>query len=142
MPDRRYPARPIVGVGGVVFIDQQVVLVRRRHPPLAGRWSLPGGAVELGETLHEGLQRELQEEIGLQTRVGPLIELLDRITRDSDGRVRYHYVLADFLCHRVSGTLKPGSDAETVVLADPGDLGSYDLTDEARTVIASARRLR
>ena len=142
MPDRRYPARPIVGVGGVLFIDQQVVLVRRRHPPLAGRWSLPGGAVELGETLHEGLQRELQEEIGLQTRVGPLVELLDRITRDSDGRVRYHYVLADFLCYRVSGTLKPGSDAETVVLADPDDLGSYDLTDEAQTVIASARRLR
>ena len=142
MPDRRYPARPIVGVGGVVFIDQQVVLVKRRYPPLAGRWSLPGGAVELGETLHEGLQRELQEEIGLQTRVGPLIELLDRITRDSDGRVRYHYVLADFLCHRVSGTLKPGSDADTVVLADPDDLGSYDLTDEAQTVIASARRLR
>ena len=142
MPDRRYPARPIVGVGGVVFIDQQVVLVRRRHPPLAGRWSLPGGAVELGETLHEGLQRELQEEIGLQTRVGPLIELLDRITRDSDGRVRYHYVLADFLCHRVSGTLKPGSDADTVALADPDDLGSYDLTDEAQTVIASAWRLR
>ena len=142
MPERRYPARPIVGVGGVVFIDQQVVLVRRRHPPLAVRWSLPGGAVELGETLHEGLQRELQEETRLQTRVGPLIELLDRITRDSDGCVRYHYVLADFLCHRVSGTLKPGSDADTVVLADPDDLGSYDLTDEAQTVIASARRLR
>ena len=142
MSDRRYPARPIVGVAGVVFIDQQVVLVRRRHPPLVGRWSLPGGALELGETLHEGLQRELREEIGLQTRVGPLIELLDRITRDSDGRVRYHYVLADFLCHRVSGTLKSGSDADTVALADPDDLGSYDLTDEAQTVIASAWRLR
>ncbi len=142
MSDRRYPARPTVGVAGVVFINQQVVLVRRRHPPLAGRWSLPGGALELGETLHEGLQRELREEIGLQTRVGPLIDLLDRITRDSDGRVRYHYVLADFLCHRVSGTLKPGSDADAVVLADPDDLGSYELTDEAQTVIASARRLR
>lgn len=142
MSDRRYPARPTVGVAGVVFIDQQVVLVRRRHPPLAGRWSLPGGALELGETLHEGLQRELREEIGLQTRVGPLIDLLDRITRDSDGRVRYHYVLADFFCHRVSGTLKPGSDADTVALADPDDLGSYELTDEAQTVIASARRLR
>ncbi len=142
MSDRRYPARPTVGVAGVVFIDQQVVLVRRRHPPLAGRWSLPGGVLELGETLHEGLQRELREEIGLQTRVGPLIDLLDRITRDSDGRVRYHYVLADFLCHRVSGTLKPGSDADAVVLADPDDLGSYELTDEAQTVIASARRLR
>lgn len=141
MPDRRYPARPIVGVAGVVFIDRQVVLVRRRHPPLAGRWSLPGGALELGETLHEGLQRELQEEIGIQTCVGPLIELLDRITRDPDGRVRYHYVLADFLCHRVSGTLSPGSDADTVALADPDDLSSYELTDEAQTVVASARRL-
>ena len=124
-----------------MFIDRQVVLVRRRHPPLAGRWSLPGGALELGETLHEGLQRELQEEIGIQTCVGPLIELLDRSTRDPDGRVRYHYVLADFLCHRVSGTLSPGSDADTVALADPDDLSSYELTDEAQTVVASARRL-
>ena len=116
MATREYPPRPVIGVGGVVFIDGRVVLIKRRHEPLAGRWSLPGGAIEVGETLRDGLRRELREEIGIETRVGRLVELFDRITRDDGGRVRYHYVLADYLCHHVSGELRPGSDAETVAL--------------------------
>ena len=142
MTAREYPARPVVGVGGIVFIDGEVVLVRRRHAPLAGRWSLPGGAVELGETLDDGLRRELREEIGIETRVGTLLELFDHITRDADGRVRYHYVLADYLCHRVGGRLRPGSDARTLALADPTDLSRYGLTDRARAVIARGVALR
>ena len=142
MSEREYPVRPVVGVGGVVFIDGRVVLVKRRHEPLAGRWSLPGGAIELGETLRAGLRRELREEIGIDTRVGLLVELLDRITHDSDGRVRYHFVLADYLCHHVSGELRPGSDAAAVALADPADLSPYAVTEKAVAVIARALDLR
>ena len=82
---REYPSRPIIGVGGVVFIEGRVVLIKRRHPPLQGRWSLPGGGVHVGETLREAVQRELREEIGIDTRVGPLIDLFDHITREPDG---------------------------------------------------------
>ena len=141
MATRQYPSRPFIGVGGVVFIGGRVVLVKRRHAPLAGQWSLPGGAIELGETLHEGLRRELSEEIGIETKIGPLVELFDRITRDTDGRVRYHYVLADYLCHHVSGELRPGSDAETVALADPAELSPYAVTEQARSVIRRAANL-
>ena len=142
MSTRQYPSRPFVGVGGVVFIDGRVVLVKRRHEPLAGQWSLPGGAIELGETLHEGLRRELREEIGVETKVGPLVELFDRITRDTDGRVQYHYVLADYLCHYVSGELRPGSDADAVVLADLTDPSRYELIEKAESVIRRAVQLR
>ena len=135
MATRESPTRPIIGVGGVVFLDGRVVLVKRRYEPLAGQWSLPGGAVEVGETLRDGLHRELREEIGIEARVGQLVELFDHITRDDGGRVRYHYVLADYLCHHVSGELRPGSDAEAVALADPADLMPYSLTDRALAVI-------
>ena len=138
---RRYPARPIVGVGGVAFIDGQVVLIKRRFEPLAGRWSLPGGTLELGERLHEGLAREMREETGLVVEVGPLVELFDRITRDDDGRVRFHYVLADYLCRPVGGTLEAGSDVADVVLADPDRLAPFELTPTTLDVIAAARRM-
>ena len=125
-----------------MFVDGRVVLVKRRHEPLAGQWSLPGGAIELGETLREGLRRELREEIGIETRVGPLVELFDRIIRDKDGRVRYHYALADYLCYHVSGELRPGSDAAAVALVDPAELPPYALTEEATAVIRRAVDLR
>lgn len=141
MTFRQYPDRPIVGVGGVVFVENRVVLVKRGREPLAGQWSLPGGALEVGETLHEGLRRELREETGLETTVGPLIELFDRITRDADGAVRYHYVLADYLCTCVGGSLAPGSDAVDVALVDPQDLGSYRLTSKATAVIRRGAEL-
>jgi len=139
---REYPSRPIVGVGGVVFIHEQVVLVKRRHAPLAGQWSLPGGVVEVGEPLSAAIRRELREEIGIDTRVGPLIELFDRITRDDTGRVRYHFVLADFLCHYVAGELTAGSDAEQVVLVDPTALSSYRVTAKAAEIVAAGALLR
>jgi len=142
MASREYPSRPIVAVGGVVFIDDRVVLVKRRNEPLVGRWSLPGGAVEVGETLKEALRRELREELGIEVAVGPLVELLDRITRDEKGRIRYHYVLADYVCGRVRGTLRPGSDAGTLALAHPDQLAPYGLTERAVAVIAQASLLR
>lgn len=133
---RLYPARPIVGVGAVIIDGGQVVLVKRRHDPLAGRWSLPGGSLEVGETLEAGVAREMLEETGLVVRVGPIVEVFDRIIYDDEGRVRYHFVLVDYLCWPVAGRLLAGSDADAVALADPTGLHRFDLTEKAGAVIA------
>jgi ADP-ribose pyrophosphatase YjhB (NUDIX family) len=138
---RQYPARPIVGVGGVVLIDGRVLLIKRRFEPLAGRWSLPGGTLEVGETLAEGLAREMKEETGLDVEVGPVVDVFDRITRDPDGRTRFHYVLVDYLCRPRGGEPVAGSDVSEVALVEIDDLGRYDLTVKTREVIAEARRL-
>ncbi|MSO46430.1 MAG: NUDIX domain-containing protein [Acidobacteria bacterium] len=135
---REYPARPIVGVGAVIVQDGQVLLVKRRYEPLAGRWSLPGGTLELGETLEAGLAREMQEETGLDVRVGPVIEVFDRIMLDEDKRVQYHFVLVDYLCWPAGGTLAAGSDVDAAMFVDPADLARFDLTDKAQAVIARA----
>ena len=136
--DRRlYPDRPVVGVGAVVLDENgMVVLIRRRYEPLAGRWSLPGGMLELGETLEDGVAREILEETGLQVAVGPVIEVFDRIMLDADSRVRYHFVLVDYLCRPTGGVLQPGSDVDAAVLAAPADLTAFGLTDKAAAVIA------
>lgn len=108
--DRRFPTRPIVGVGAVIIDAERVLVVRRGRPPLEGEWSLPGGAVEVGETLTAALQREVLEETGLIVAVGPMIEVLDRIHLLPDGSVEYHYVLVDSVCTVVAGHLRPESD--------------------------------
>jgi ADP-ribose pyrophosphatase YjhB (NUDIX family) len=134
---REYPERPIVGVGGVVLdVAGRVVLVRRRFEPLAGCWSLPGGAVDVGETLEAAVAREVLEETGLAVDVGPLVEVFDRITPGEHGRTRYHFVLADYLCRVRGGTARAGSDVSDVALADPDALGVYSLTEKAQAVIA------
>ena len=132
---RVYPDRPFVGVGAVVLAAQDIVLVKRRFEPLADEWSLPGGALELGETMTIGVAREIQEETSLQVEVGPVIDVLDRIVRDDADQVQYHYVLVDFLCRVVGGTLAPGSDVSQAVLAAPNALEEYRLTSKARAVI-------
>ena len=135
---RQYPARPIVGVGGVVLIDGRVLLIKRRFEPLAGRWSLPGGTLEVGETLAEGLARELKEETGLDVVVGPVVDVFDRITRDPDGRARFHYVLVDYLCHPLGGEPAAGSDVSEVALVEIDDLAGYNLTPKTIEVITRA----
>jgi 8-oxo-dGTP diphosphatase len=133
--DRQYPERPIVGVGAVVVDDGKVVLIRRKYEPLKGHWSLPGGMVEIGETLEAALTREMLEETGLVVDVGPVIEVFDRITRDEEQRVRYHFVLIDYLCWPSAGSLRAGSDVDAAIWADPAELAGYSLTDKATSVI-------
>jgi ADP-ribose pyrophosphatase YjhB (NUDIX family) len=114
---REFPEAPIVSVGAVVVSRGRVLLVRRGHEPLKGKWSIPGGILELGEALTEGVAREVLEETGLKVEPVELIELVDRIHREScpDGpRVQYHYVIADYLCRVIEGTLQAASDAAAV----------------------------
>jgi len=136
---RQYPSRPIAGIGAVILTDdRRIVLVRRTREPLAGQWSLPGGTLELGETLEAGTAREVLEETGLVVDVGPVVEVFDRILVDDENRVRYHFVLIDYLCRPRGGTLAAGSDVIDVVAADPADLDRYLMADKARDVIARA----
>ena len=137
-PSRQYPGQPIVGVGAVIMHDGKVVLVKRRFEPLAGQWSLPGGRLELGETLEAGLAREMLEETGLDVEVGPVVDVFDRILLDPERKVRYHYVLIDYLCRPIGGALAHGSDVAAAELVDPGDLGRYRLTPKATSVIEKA----
>lgn len=130
-----------MGVGAVIVDGERVVLVKRAHEPLKGEWSLPGGTVEVGETLHHAVAREVREETGLDVHVGPLIEVLDRIHRGDDGRVEYHFVLLDYRCTVAAGTLAHGSDATDVSWAPVNDLAQYRLSDVAMRVIARALEL-
>ncbi|MBF0550427.1 MAG: NUDIX hydrolase [Deltaproteobacteria bacterium] len=126
--NRIYPERPIVGVGAVIFIGGAVLLIKRGRPPGYLKWSIPGGAVKLGETLQEAVQREVAEEVGLQVRAGRIVSVLDRIFPDEAGRIQYHYVLVDFLCQVLGGNLRPDSDVLEAGLVSLDDLTGYDLT--------------
>ena len=132
---RKYPDRPYVGIGAVIVREGRVVLVKRRFEPLAGQWSIPGGAIEAGETLEACITREMAEETGFLVQVGPVIEVLDRITRDDEGRILYHFVLIDYLCWPIGGELQAGSDVAEAVLAEPSELAQYELTEMATSVI-------
>ena len=141
MSNRQYPDRPVVGVGAVIVQDGGVVLIKRKYEPLKGRWSLPGGGVEVGETLAEAVAREMLEETGLQVEVGPVIEVFDRITRDGEQRVRYHYVLVDYLCWPIAGELQAGSDVDDAMVVDPAALAPFDLAPQTMAAIDRAVRL-
>jgi 8-oxo-dGTP diphosphatase len=136
---RKFPDRPFVGVGAVVLdAEGRVLLARRGHEPLKGEWSLPGGGVELGETLEAAVAREVLEETGLVVDVGPVVDVLDRVEHASDGRVEYHFVVIDYLCHAVGDRLVSGSDADDVRWVRPDELAAYRLTDKATSVISKA----
>jgi 8-oxo-dGTP diphosphatase len=137
---REYPERPIVGVGAVILDGEgrRVVLVRRGAPPRQGQWSIPGGALELGETLRAGAEREALEETGLVVAAEELLEVFDRILPGDDGRLRYHYVLLDFLCHVRSGELRAGGDAAEAAWSSDDELEKYNLEKPALEVIRKA----
>jgi 8-oxo-dGTP diphosphatase len=136
--NRQYPDRPIVGVGAVIVDHGRVLLARRARAPLQGRWSLPGGVVELGETLRAAAEREALEETGLMVKAGDVLEVLDRIIPGENGRIEYHYVLVDFLCECVGGELRAGADALEAAWARPEELERFQLEQLALEVIEKA----
>jgi len=111
---RAYPETPIIGVGAVIINGEQVLLVRRATEPLKGEWSVPGGMLELGERLRDGVRREVLEETGLVVEPGEVLDVFDSIFTDSEGRTQYHYVLIDYLCMPVSGEPRAGTDVSDV----------------------------
>ena len=131
------PSAPVVGVGGVVVRDGRALLVRRGKPPLYGRWTVPGGTVELGETLEEAVVREMEEETGLRVEPLEVLAVFDRIDRDGE-RVAYHYVIVDYLCRWRSGEARAASDALDVAWATPEDLARYELPEKALEVVRDA----
>jgi mutator protein MutT len=135
---KAYPDRPVVGVGAVVLDGSRVLLIKRGHAPLKGQWSLPGGGVEIGETLEQAIAREVLEETGLTVDVGPMVEVLDRISRDADGRVEHHFVLVDFVCRPGGGILRGASDAEDAAWVALADLPRYEVAPVTISVIQKA----
>lgn len=135
---RPYPDRPVVGVGAVVLDGDRVLLIKRGHAPLKGQWSLPGGSVEVGETLEQAIAREVLEETGVTVDVGPMVDVLDRISRDADGRVEHHFVLVDFVCRPSGGVLRSASDAEDAAWVGLPDLAGYGVAAVTVSVIRKA----
>ena len=132
---REYPESPLVGVGAVIVQDQRVLLIRRGQAPLLGEWSLPGGVLECGETLREAVVREAREETGLVVETDEMLGVYERVIRGDDGRVRYHYVLIDFLCRPAGGELEAASDAADVRWFTRDQLPALNLAYDASDVV-------
>lgn len=139
---RDYPDRPIVGVGAVIIDRDRVLLVKRGSPPLQGEWSLPGGVVELGETLRAAVEREALEETGLIVKAGEVIEVLDRILAYNSGAPQYHYVLIDFLCTVQGGELRAGGDAADACWAGESELAEFKVEAPAIEVVRKGFSLK
>ena len=135
MPTREYPDSPLIGVGAVIVEGDRALLIRRGQPPLLGEWSLPGGVLECGESLRDAAVREAREETGLTVEVLDLLGVYERVIRDDDGRVHYHYVLIDFLCRPISGEVKAGSDAAEVGWFRRDQLPALKLAYDANDVV-------
>ncbi len=139
---REYPARPIVGVGVLVFKANELLLIQRGKPPKVGEWSLPGGAIELGETLWQAAEREILEECGIQIANCELLETVDIVLRDDSGRVQYHYVIVDFIADYAGGEARAASDALSAQWMTRRTVDLLELREATRRVIAKgfARR--
>lgn len=139
--ERLYPRRPMVGVGAVVWRDGAVLLERRGQPPRQGSWALPGGLVDVGEKLEEALRREVREECGIDVTVGPLLGIFEPIERDDDGRIRYHYVVIDYLVVYAGGDLAVGDDAAELCWVAADELDAYPLLPATRDMIERALQI-
>ena len=132
---REFPDIPLVGVGAIIIENHRVVLVKRAHPPLQAQWSIPGGVLEVGEMVREAAVREAHEETGLVVEPGELLGVYDRVLRNAEQRVQYHYVLIDFLCRRVAGDLAAASDAAEVRWFTRKELPGLKLAEDTLDVI-------
>ena len=132
---REFPETPLVGVGAIIIENARVVLVKRAHPPLQAEWSIPGGVLEVGELVRQAAIREACEETGLTVDPGELLGVYDRVLRNADKRVQYHYVLIDFLCRRVAGDLAAASDAAEVRWFTREELPALKLAEDTLDVI-------
>ncbi|MBI5303129.1 MAG: NUDIX hydrolase [Chloroflexi bacterium] len=132
---REYPARPICGVGVIVWHDDRVLLIQRGKPPNVGMWGLPGGAIELGESLREAAAREVREECGIEIALGEVVEVVDIVTRDAENRVQYHYVVVDFAAQHTRGELHADSDVTDARWVTRDELLKYDVPNLTRRVI-------
>ena len=132
---REYPDSPLVGVGAIIIDAGRVLLVKRGHPPLAGEWSVPGGVLELGETLREAAVREAREETCLTVETGELLGVYDRVLRDDAGHTLYHFVLIDFLCRRTAGEAQAADDADLVRWFTPTEAAGLGLPEDTAEVI-------
>lgn len=135
---RRYPQRPLLGVGALIFSENEILLVERGREPLKGFWSLPGGILEIGEKLDTAIRREVLEETGLMVEPLAVFEIFERIMHDTEGRPEYHYVLIDYLCRVVGGNLYAASDVTRVAWVPQRKLGEYRLTEGTLAVIERA----
>jgi 8-oxo-dGTP diphosphatase len=133
--NREYPDSPLVGVGAIIIDEGRVLLVKRGHPPLAGEWSIPGGVLELGETLREAAVREAREETCLTVETAELLGVYDRVLRDNEGRTLYHFVLIDFLCWPVAGDAEAADDANEVRWFTPDEIADLGLAEDTAQVI-------
>lgn len=135
---RRFPAHPIPGVGALIIQNDRVLLVQRGREPMKGYWSLPGGAVETGERLHDALRREVREETGLEIEIVHLIEVFERIMPAPDGRAEYHYILMDYICRPAGGILMAADDASRAEWFRESDLAGLQITQGTPGVVAKA----
>jgi 8-oxo-dGTP diphosphatase len=142
MTKRDYPERPIVGVGAIVVDGDRVLIVRRATEPLKGQWSIPGGMLEIGEKLRDGLAREVLEETSLDVEVGNVLDVFDSIFPDAEGRTQYHYVLIDFRCAVRGGTAKAGSDVSEVLWVTSEELEQLGMKEVTVGVIRKALQER
>lgn len=139
---REYPLAPLLGVGAVIADDARVLLVQRGREPMRGLWTVPGGLVEIGETLREAARREAREETGLEVEIGALVEAVDAIHRDPDGRIRYHYAIVDFLARPVADRApQAAADAAAAAWVGWDELARLPTTPGLTAVLEKARRL-
>jgi 8-oxo-dGTP diphosphatase len=136
--ERRYPTRPFLGVGALIFEGRNILLVERAKEPLQGYWSLPGGIVEAGEKLDDAVRREVLEETGLEIEPLEMFEIFERIMPDPEGRPEYHYVLIDYLCRVLGGKLAASSDVSSAAWVTEYDLGNYRITEGTLAVVERA----
>ena len=136
--DRRYPKRPLIGVGALIFHEGRILMAQRGKEPLKGWWSLPGGALELGESLDFAVRREVREETGLEIEPLEVFEIFERIMRDESGAPEYHYVLIDYICRVAGGTLCAGDDVCAVEWVEPEGLNALQITEGTQGVIEKA----